>query len=164
LLARQMCDHFTHLLTWAEIVRLYRLTLDQPARNIQQRFNVCPTTPVEVVVSVDGKRSLVPVRWGLIPGWWSKPLKEMKLATFNARAETIATKPMFRDSFKRRRCLMPASGYYEWRTTPEGKQPFYFTRRDGQPISGENWTHQRPPPSHGGPACNAPSGLQRLGD
>ena len=55
----------------------------------------------------------------------------MRLATFNARAETVAEKPMFRDSFKRRRCLMPASGYYEWKTTPEGKQPYYFTRRDG---------------------------------
>ena len=75
------------------------------------------------------------MRWGLIPSWWSKPLKEMKVATFNARAETVADKPMFRDAFRRTRCLIPASGYYEWQDTPDGKQPYYFTRRDEQPIT-----------------------------
>jgi putative SOS response-associated peptidase YedK len=55
----------------------------------------------------------------------------MRVATFNAWAETAAEKSMFREAFKQRRCLMPASGYYEWRATPNGKQPFYFTRRDG---------------------------------
>jgi putative SOS response-associated peptidase YedK len=64
-----------------------------------------------------------------------KPLKEMRMATFNARDETVAEKPMFRDSFQKRRCLMPASGYYEWQGTPEGKQPFYFTRRDSQVMT-----------------------------
>jgi putative SOS response-associated peptidase YedK len=59
----------------------------------------------------------------------------MKLATFNARAETVAEKPMFRSAFNRTRCLMPVSGYYEWQDTCEGKQPYYFTRRDGQPIT-----------------------------
>jgi putative SOS response-associated peptidase YedK len=59
----------------------------------------------------------------------------MKVATFNARAETVAEKPMFRDSFKLQRCLMPATGYYEWHDTPEGKQPYYFTRRDGQVMT-----------------------------
>jgi putative SOS response-associated peptidase YedK len=70
-----------------------------------------------------------------IPSWWSKPLKEMKVATFNARAETVADKPVFRDAFKRTRCLIPASGYYEWQDTPDGKHPYYFTRRDGDPIT-----------------------------
>jgi putative SOS response-associated peptidase YedK len=62
-------------------------------------------------------------------------VKDMRLATFNARAESIATKPMFRDSFQRRRFLMPASGYYEWEDTPNGKQPYYFTRRDGEVMT-----------------------------
>jgi putative SOS response-associated peptidase YedK len=75
------------------------------------------------------------MRWGLVPAWWNKPLKEMRVATFNARSESIAKKPMFRDSFQRRRCLIPASGYYEWLPTPSGKQPHYFTRRDGQVIT-----------------------------
>jgi putative SOS response-associated peptidase YedK len=130
-----MCGRFTYKLTWAEIVKLYRLTLDQPARNTQPRYNVCPTTTIDTIVSSEGKRALVPMRWGLIPYWWNKPLKEMRLATFNARAETVATKPMFRDAFNSKRCLIPASGYYEWSGVPGNKQPYYFTRRDGQPIT-----------------------------
>jgi putative SOS response-associated peptidase YedK len=74
------------------------------------------------------------MRWGLVPSWWSKPLKELKLATFNARAETVTTKPFFRGAFKRTRCLIPVSGYYEWQDTPGGKQPWYFTARDGSPA------------------------------
>ena len=57
----------------------------------------------------------------------------MKLATFNARAETVTEKPFFRGSFKRGRCLIPVSGYYEWQDTPDGKQPWYFTARNGSP-------------------------------
>jgi putative SOS response-associated peptidase YedK len=142
-----MCGRFTARMTWEEIVRLYRITRDQPPRNVQTRYNICPTDPVDVVVSNDGKRTLAPMRWGLIPNWWSKPLKEMKVATFNARAETVAEKRMFRSAFENTRCLIPASGYYEWQNTPEGKQPYYFTRRDGQPITiaglWDRW-HEKP--------------------
>jgi putative SOS response-associated peptidase YedK len=127
-----MCGRFTYRLTWPELVRLYRLMLDAPARNTQPRYNVCPTTAIDAVIERDGQRELLPMRWGLIPSWWSKPLKEMKLAAFNARVETVMDKPMFRDAFKRTRCLIPASGYYEWQDTPDGKQPYYFTRRDGK--------------------------------
>jgi putative SOS response-associated peptidase YedK len=130
-----MCGRFTYRLTWPELVRLYWLTLDAPARNTQPRYNICPTTNIDVVIERDGTRELLPMRWGLIPSWWSKPLKEMRVATFNARAEAVARKPTFRDAFKRTRCLIPASGYYEWQDTPNGKQPYYFTRRDGQPIT-----------------------------
>jgi putative SOS response-associated peptidase YedK len=130
-----MCGRFTRMYTWEELVRLYRLTDPYMISNLQPRYNICPTKEIDVVLRGDDKRVVMPMRWGLIPGWWSKPLKEFKLATFNARAETIAEKPMFRDSFKKRRCLIPASGYYEWKSTPEGKQPYYFTRRDGQPIT-----------------------------
>ena len=109
-----MCGRATYKLTWEEIVALYRLTLDQPAVNTRARYNVCPTTTIDTIVDQDGGRGLERMRWGLIPSWWSKPLKEMKLATFNGRAETVATKPMFRSAFKRKRCLIPVSGYYEW--------------------------------------------------
>ena len=74
------------------------------------------------------------MRWGLVPSWWSKPLKELKLATFNSRAETVAEKPFFRGAFKRNRYLIPISSYYEWQDTPGGKQPWYFTARDGSPA------------------------------
>jgi putative SOS response-associated peptidase YedK len=123
-----MCGRFTQHYTWREIHDLYRLTAPSSPTNLRPRYNICPTTTIDAVVD----HQLMPMRWGLIPGWWGKPLKEMRLATFNARAETVAEKPMFRAAFKTRRCLIPASGYYEWLTTPEGKQPYYFTRRDGQ--------------------------------
>jgi putative SOS response-associated peptidase YedK len=129
-----MCGRSTYLLTWEEIVRLYRLTLDQPAQNTRARYNVCPTTTIDTIVGHEGERKLAPVRWGLMPSWWSKPLKELKLATFNARAETVTQKPMFRGAFKRTRCLIPVSGYYEWQDTSGGKQPWYFRARDGSPA------------------------------
>jgi putative SOS response-associated peptidase YedK len=130
-----MCGRFTYRLTWPELVRLYRLTLDAPAHNIQPRYNICPTTDIDAVIEREGKRGLLPMRWGLVPSWWPRPLKDMRIATFNARAEAVARKPTFRDAFKRTRCLIPASGYYEWQDTADGKQPYYFTRRDGQPIT-----------------------------
>jgi putative SOS response-associated peptidase YedK len=126
-----MCGRFTVKATWAELVALYRLTMDAPPHNLRPRYNVCPTDPVDVVTT---ERQLVPMRWGLVPWWWSKPLKELRMATFNARAETVETKPAFRDAFKRSRCLIPVSGYYEWQNTPSGKQPWYFTAAGGAPV------------------------------
>jgi putative SOS response-associated peptidase YedK len=99
--------------------------LDQPALNTRARFNVCPTTTIDTIVGQNGQRRLVPMRWRLVPSWWSKSLKELKLATFNARAETVAEKPFFRGAFKRNRCLIPV---------PSGKQPWYFTSSDGLPA------------------------------
>ena len=130
-----MCGRFTNRLTWREIVALYRLSVPaQPERNLPGRYNICPTDTIDAVVERDGKRDLVPMRWGLVPWWWKKKAKEMP-ATFNARAETVAEKPMFRDAFKTRRCLIPASGYYEWRSEAGGKQPYYFTASDGSPLT-----------------------------
>jgi putative SOS response-associated peptidase YedK len=130
-----MCGRFTNKLTWEQIVRLYGLTATPPPHNMPPRYNVCPTDPVDTIVERDGKREMMQMRWGLVPRWWSKPLKELRAATFTARAETVETKPFFRDAFKRTRCLMPASGYYEWRSEAGGKQPYYFTRADGEPIT-----------------------------
>jgi putative SOS response-associated peptidase YedK len=111
---------------------LYRLT--QPAVNLQARYNVCPTDVVDAVIPRETGLAVVPMRWGLIPWWWKKPRKELP-ATFNARAESVAEKPMFRDAFKRSRCIIPASGYYEWKPTPTGKQPYYITAADRSPLS-----------------------------
>jgi putative SOS response-associated peptidase YedK len=99
-----MCGRFTNRLTWEEIVRLYRLTIQAPPHNLPPRYNICPTDPVDVVTERDGNRDFVRMRWGLVPSWWSKPLKESKAATFNARTETVADKPFFRDAFRRTRC------------------------------------------------------------
>jgi putative SOS response-associated peptidase YedK len=129
-----MCGRFTVKTTWAEIVALYKLTFDRPPHNLPPNYNVCPTDPIDVVTEQDGKRDFGRMRWSLIPRWWPKPIKELKAATFNARAETVETKPFFRDAFKRTRCLIPMSGYYEWQATPGGRQPWYFTARDGSPA------------------------------
>jgi hypothetical protein len=101
-----MCGRFTYRLTWREIVAHYRLTAPAtPERNLQARYNICPTTTIDAVIERDAKRELVPMRWGLVPSWWKKKAKETP-STFNARAETVASKPMFRSAFKRTRCLI----------------------------------------------------------
>lgn len=132
-----MCGRFTRQYTWAELHALYMLSVgfENERSNLQPRYNICPTTTIDAVVERDGKRAVESMRWGLVPSWWKKTLKELP-ATFNARAETVAEKPMFRAAFKRNRCIIPASGYYEWTMTADGKkQPHYFTRRDGEIIS-----------------------------
>src|SRR5580704_16220865 len=113
-----MCGRFTYRYTWSEIHALYRLTT--PPSNLQPRYNVCPTTTINTVIARDGQNELTPMRWGLVPSWWKKKAKEMP-ATFNARAETVAEKPMFRSAFKRTRCLIPVSGWDEWKDTETGE-------------------------------------------
>jgi putative SOS response-associated peptidase YedK len=130
----RMCGRFTRQYTWQQLHALYRLTVPAAIPNFHPDYNVCPTDPADVVFPNEGARDLVRMRWGLVPFWWSKPLKELRLATFNARVETVTTKPFFREPFRTRRCLLPISGYYEWEDTPGGKQPHYFTARDGSPI------------------------------
>ena len=104
-----MCGRFTQHYTWQELVALYRLTV--PASNLQPRYNIAPTTTIHVVVPYSSRHyALVPMRWGLIPSWWKKTAKEVP-STFNSLAETVASKPMFRDAFIRGRCVVPASGY-----------------------------------------------------
>jgi putative SOS response-associated peptidase YedK len=90
---------------------------------------------VEVVrPGANGAPELVSMRWGLVPWWWKKPLKQLP-ASFNARAETVTDKPMFREAFKRHRCIIPASGYYEWLKRPDGKQPYFISAADGSVLS-----------------------------
>ena len=132
-----MCGRFTDLYTWAEIYAYYNLIGETPA-NWGPSHNVCPTDPVGMIALADGRRTFARMRFGLIPYWWNKPLKELRLATFNARAETVETKPFFRDAFKRRRCLIPPSGYYEWQYRDGLKkppQPWYFTAADGSLLT-----------------------------
>jgi putative SOS response-associated peptidase YedK len=118
-----VCGRFTQKFTWPELVELYRLT--QTPANLRPNFNVCPTDPISVITPDDKGLFLTPMRWQLIPRWWKKSLKELP-ATFNARAETVDEKPMFRDAFKRNRCLIPASGYFEMAHYREGKAALLF--------------------------------------
>jgi putative SOS response-associated peptidase YedK len=94
-------------------------------------YNVAPTQSVAVVRQADDHREAVLMRWGLIPSW----AKDAKMAQINARGDTVATKPMSRSAFKKRRCLVLADGYYEWKTLGKQKQPYYFHRRDDKPFA-----------------------------
>ena len=106
-----MCGRFVQRYTWDDVQDLYELP-DGPAPNLQVHYNVAPTDPVGVVkLAIGGAPELVSMRWALVPWWWKKPLKQVP-ASFNARAETVADKPMFRDAFRRSRCLVIIDGFY----------------------------------------------------
>jgi len=97
--------------------------------NLAPRYNIAPTQGVPVVLrNESGTRSLTMMRWGLVPSW-AKNIGTAPL--INARAETVADKPSFKTAFRRRRCLVPADGYYEWQTTAPGKQPYRIVMRNG---------------------------------
>jgi putative SOS response-associated peptidase YedK len=130
-----MCGRFTQAYTWSEIVAFLRLLAPAGAAlNLRPRYNIAPTTDIDVVIDRGKGRELVKMRWGMIPRWWKKSPKELP-ATFNARAESVAEKPMFRDSFRSRRCIIPASGFYEWTGPRTNRQPFYFTSPSGEPLA-----------------------------
>lgn len=125
-----MCGRLTQYFTWSELVELYGLT--QPALNLDPRYNVAPTTQVLTIRGERAKRFARPMRWGLIPPWW----KEGTLAPLhNARADGVASKPSFRAAFKARRCIVPASGFYEWKTEGKAKRPHYITMAAGGIMS-----------------------------
>jgi len=130
-----MCGRFTHKLTWDQLVTLYRLTAPRGGLDLKPRYNIAPTQTVPIVrLDQDGNRELAMLRWGLIPSW----AKDDKIAykTINARAETVESAPAFRAAFKKRRCLVPASGFYEWKKLEDGsKQPYLIGVRDGAPFS-----------------------------
>jgi putative SOS response-associated peptidase YedK len=93
-----------------------------------ERYNIAPTQSMPVVVAHDGNRELEIMRWGLIPSWSKDPKTQSLL--INARAETIQEKPSFRSSFKKRRCLVPADGFYEWTKRDSGKVPYWIHMTD----------------------------------
>jgi putative SOS response-associated peptidase YedK len=127
-----MCGRFVIDLTWSELVVLVRAVLSGPALNDLPRYNVAPTQQVPVVRPGDGGRELTSARWGLVP-WWAKEDTGGRL--INARAETLHSKASFRDAFQERRCLLPASGFYEWRREGKKRLPHYFSPKDGAPLA-----------------------------
>ena len=96
------------------------------------RYNLAPTQPVLVVRQSDETRELVSLRWGLVPSWSKGP--DNRYSMINARAETVDTKPAYRNAFKYRRCLIPAEGFYEWKKDGRGKTPFLIRRKNGAPF------------------------------
>jgi putative SOS response-associated peptidase YedK len=100
--------------------------IDQQAK-LEPRFNIAPSQMVPIVVSGSANK-VVMMKWGLVPFWAKDPKIGNRL--INARAETVATKPAFRNSLKRKRCLVPATGFYEWKLTEDGKVPYYVHMKD----------------------------------
>ncbi len=137
-----MCGRFTLRTNAASLVGQF--AADLPF-DVPLRYNIAPT---QLVASVriqpdEAARQWQMVRWGLIPSW----AKEASIGNrmINARAETVADKPAFRSAWRRRRCLIPADGYYEWQKTGKSKQPYYIRMQDDVPFAmaglWERWTN-----------------------
>ncbi|NBC34741.1 MAG: hypothetical protein GVY13_18875 [Alphaproteobacteria bacterium] len=126
-----MCGRYM-ITSPAEAIRELFGLADTP--EIAPRYNVAPTQTVPVVrrQAEGGGRELVPLRWGLIPHWAKDETIGNKL--INARAESVASKPSFRDSFRKRRCLVVADGFYEWKKTGGRKQPYLIRLKGGGPF------------------------------
>jgi len=140
-----MCARFTQMMTWRAVWELYQLKIPLPADELRVRYNVAPTQRVAVVRMdpATGGREAVRLRWGLIPSWSKDEKIGQKL--INARAETAASKPAFRAAFQHRRCIVPASGFFEWEAVGKKKQPHYIRRDDGLPLSFAGlWEHWAP--------------------
>ena len=121
-----MCGRYNLITDVQALVDFFELS---NSLAVSPRYNIAPSHKVPAVRQVDGQREAVLLHWGLLPHW----AKDRKLAykTINARAETVAEKPAFRNAFRQRRCLIPATGFFEWRGIKGGKQPYNIQRRDG---------------------------------
>ena len=127
-----MCGRYAAILPPEAIASLFHT--QGPAPNWAGTWNMAPNKEAPVVRRhpTAGHRDLSLLRWGLLPHW-TKDLQGAR-RPINARGETIASTPMFRDAFARRRCLVPANAFYEWQTTPSGKLPWAIARQDGAPL------------------------------
>ena len=144
-----MCGRFAVTLPNDAMAQLFAA---QPANDLPPvpNYNVCPTDPVHVVRAGQGGRRLVAMRWGFLPHWYKSASDGPLL--INARAETIAEKPAFRAACRDRRCLVVASGFYEWTKTEDGQRlPWYIHRRDGAPLAfggvWQDWGGAEPQPT-----------------
>jgi putative SOS response-associated peptidase YedK len=126
-----MCGRFARLYSYGRLKERYKLkeaTLLKEPPQLDNRYNVAPTQPIAAVRAADGERELVFLKWGLIPSWSKDDKIAYKLT--NARSETVAEKPSFRAAFRQRRCLIPASGFFEWKREGKQKQPFFIRPLD----------------------------------
>jgi putative SOS response-associated peptidase YedK len=125
-----MCGRFILLTDLSVIVESFRI--GEVACEYRPGNNISPGQQIAAVLRKDDQNSLVDFRWGLIPSWAKDPSIGNKM--FNARAETIAEKPSFREAFKRRRCLIVADGFYEWQKIGPIKKPLRFSLKSGEPF------------------------------
>jgi len=127
-----MCGRFGQTASAAELAAAFQASW-QCAEPELPRYNVAPTQHVPVLLTAGGRRVLDVFRWGLIPSWAKDPSIGNRM--INARAETVVEKPPYRAAFQRRRCLVPATGFYEWKKTPGGKVPHWIHPADGLPLT-----------------------------
>jgi putative SOS response-associated peptidase YedK len=120
-----------------------------PAPNLQPRWNLAPTQPAPVIrLGSGGSREIAMLNWGLVP-YWAEDTK-LQSHMINARGETVAEKPAFKQAFRQRRCLVPADGFYEWQTLgPKTKQPLLFRMTGGAPFAFAGLWERWVPPSGG---------------
>lgn len=135
-----MCGRYASARQRVELLEEFSVQRDAVEQPLQPDYNVAPTKPVYAVLErareadPGPERELRVLRWGLVPFWARDPKAGSRM--INARAETVADKPAFRRAFSRRRCLLPADGYYEWQQVPgEARQPVYITPGDGAPLA-----------------------------
>ena len=128
-----MCGRYASTRSSTDLATLFD-ALDTTDEALVPDYNLAPTDPAAIVrVSASvGARVLAVARWGLVPAWSADGRGGARM--INARAETVATSRAFAPSFERRRCLVPADGWYEWARTESGKQPYFMTRSDGAPL------------------------------
>jgi putative SOS response-associated peptidase YedK len=139
-----MCGRFTQQRPTSEIAAIFEA--EDIADDPGGRFNVAPTDEAAVVVQRDDRRAVVSYRWGLIPGWSDDP--RIASRTFNARAETVASNPVFRDAFRRRRCLVPVDGFYEWLRDGTKRKPMRIHDPGERPLALAGlWTGRQEPES-----------------
>lgn len=124
-----MCGRYSTGNTDAASLR-ERFAVQQGLESLRPSSNIKPTQDAPVVIARDGDRELTLMRWGLIPAWAKDTMIGSK--TFNARAETVAEKPSFRQAFRRRRCLVPGTGFYEWQGEGRHKTPYRFSVGDDE--------------------------------
>jgi putative SOS response-associated peptidase YedK len=138
-----MCGRYASFLPAEFIARLFATV--NPLPNLEPTWNMAPTKDAPVVrLHLSGERHLDALKWGLVP-YFTKDAKKAR-KPINARSETVATSRMFRAAFAKRRCLVPAAAYFEWRDDPDGKVPFAVARVDGDPVAfGGIWEQWRSP-------------------
>ncbi len=125
-----MCARYNLRMTPARLAEIFHTVRQMEFR---PRFNISPTQTVVVIRQDDGQRFPAPMRWGLVPVWSKNPKAGPPL--INARAETVADKPAFRSAFRKRRCLIPATGFYEWRTAGKSKLPVHLHLPSDEPFA-----------------------------
>ncbi|MDH5422761.1 MAG: SOS response-associated peptidase, partial [Acidimicrobiia bacterium] len=138
---RDMCGRFIQAMELDDYIDFFGAQVVR-TESLKQSYNVAPTDLVYGLVDHEDHRTLGAFKWGLIPHY----AKNRKTIHINARVESVATKPAFRDSFTRRRCLVPADGFYEWERRPDDtKQPYFISLASGPMAFAGLWTRWRDP-------------------